>query len=306
MTASGPRHRSKRPNLHNAVCHRAWRLSDLVDRILYILGVDQGEARKRQVRAHKGTRGRLNALPLRIADLYRRARGPEDRTRFSQQCVMAVRSVANGGWRAVVAGFVAVPDRQKFRHGINEVRSSERICPFGAECFADHWPLYNEGTLRVCDPTTERLSVSDQQACGLKQVATVFVPVADQERALRFYVDALGFQKRVDFVYGDGVRWIEVAPPGSTFALALVPPGEGQAAPSNVTRCAFVTDDADATHAALIAAGVSVDPIVGRSGTSRPGLVSTAVAIADPQPAQFCFCDPDGNRFLAVELPSST
>ena len=148
--------------------------------------------------------------------------------------------------------------------------------------------------------------MSNQQACGLKQVATVFVPVADQERALRFYVDALGFEKRVDFMYGGGVRWVEVAPPGSTFALALVPPGEGQAAPSNMTRCAFVTDDADATHAALLAAGANVDPIVGRPGTSRRGLASTTVAITDPQPAQFCFCDPDGNRFLAVEPPSSS
>ena len=145
--------------------------------------------------------------------------------------------------------------------------------------------------------------MSDQQVCGLMQVATIFVPVADQERALRFYVDALGFEKRVDFVYGGGVRWVEVAPPGSTFAIALVPPGEGQAVPSNVARCAFITDDADATHAALRAAGARVDSIVGRSGTSRPGLLSKTVTIANPQPAQFCFCDPDGNRFLAVEPP---
>jgi catechol 2,3-dioxygenase-like lactoylglutathione lyase family enzyme len=148
-----------------------------------------------------------------------------------------------------------------------------------------------------------QVKVPDQQECGLMQVATVFVPVEDQERSLRFYVDALGFEKRVDFVYGGGLRWIEVAPRGSMFALALVPPGEGQAAPSNVTRCAFVTDDADATHAALRAAGAVVDPVVGRSGTSRSGLASPTILIADPQPAQFCFCDPDGNRFLAVEPP---
>jgi catechol 2,3-dioxygenase-like lactoylglutathione lyase family enzyme len=145
--------------------------------------------------------------------------------------------------------------------------------------------------------------VSNQQACGFKQVATVFVPVADQDRALHFYVDALGFEKRVDFKYGGGLRWVEVAPPGSTFALALVPRGEGHAEPSNVTRCAFVTDDADATHAALRAAGAQVDPVVGRVGTTRAGLASTTVVIADPQPAQFCFCDLDGNRFLAVEPP---
>jgi catechol 2,3-dioxygenase-like lactoylglutathione lyase family enzyme len=145
--------------------------------------------------------------------------------------------------------------------------------------------------------------MAGEGACGLTQVATVFVPVADQERSLRFYVEALGFEKRVDFVYGGGLRWIEVAPPGSTSALALVPPGEGGPAPSSVTRCALVTADADAMHAALRAAGATVDPVVGRSGTSRSGLVSTSVDIADPQPAQFCFCDPDGNRFLAVEAP---
>jgi catechol 2,3-dioxygenase-like lactoylglutathione lyase family enzyme len=145
--------------------------------------------------------------------------------------------------------------------------------------------------------------VIDQQACGFTQVATVFVPVADQERALDFYVGALGFEKRVDFVYGGGLRWVEVAPPESTFALALVPPGEGNEAAGNVTRCAFVTGDIDATHEALRAAGADVDPVVGRAGTSRTGLRSMAVTIADPQPAQFCFCDPDGNRFLAVQPP---
>jgi catechol 2,3-dioxygenase-like lactoylglutathione lyase family enzyme len=151
----------------------------------------------------------------------------------------------------------------------------------------------------------ETRGVTDQRACGFTQIATVFVPVADQERALRFYVGALGFEKRVDFIYGGGVRWVEVAPPGSAFALALVPPGEGIAAPSNVTRCAFAAGDIDATYAALRAAGAVVDAVVGRSGTSRSGLLSTTVTIADPQPAQFCFCDPDGNRFLAVESPKN-
>jgi len=49
----------------------------------------------------------------------------------------------------------------------------------------------------------------------ISQVATVFVPVADQERALEFYLDMLGFEKRADFTYGEASRWIEVAPPGS-------------------------------------------------------------------------------------------
>jgi catechol 2,3-dioxygenase-like lactoylglutathione lyase family enzyme len=43
------------------------------------------------------------------------------------------------------------------------------------------------------------------------QVGTVFFPVSDQDRALEFYVDKLGFEKRVDFSYGGSHRWIEVA-----------------------------------------------------------------------------------------------
>ena len=44
-------------------------------------------------------------------------------------------------------------------------------------------------------------------------MGTIFVPVSDQERALAFYVGLLGFEKRVDFVYGaERIRWIEVAP----------------------------------------------------------------------------------------------
>ena len=47
----------------------------------------------------------------------------------------------------------------------------------------------------------------------ITQVGTVFVPVADPERALKFYLDKLGFEKRADFAYGEGSRWIEVSPP---------------------------------------------------------------------------------------------
>lgn len=49
----------------------------------------------------------------------------------------------------------------------------------------------------------------------ITQVGTVFVPVADQDRALEFYLSKLGFEKRADFPYGEGSRWIEVAPPGA-------------------------------------------------------------------------------------------
>jgi catechol 2,3-dioxygenase-like lactoylglutathione lyase family enzyme len=133
------------------------------------------------------------------------------------------------------------------------------------------------------------------------QVATVFVPVVDQDRALRFYIDKLGFEKRADFTYGNGSRWIEVAPPGSTSAIALVPPSEGKSTGSGETHCAFSTQDIEADHATLIARGVDVDAKIAGKGTSREGLISMELSVKDPVPPQFFFRDVDGNRFLIVQ-----
>ena len=119
----------------------------------------------------------------------------------------------------------------------------------------------------------------------ITQVGTVMVPVADQDRALEFYLDTLGFEKRTDTPYGDGDRWIEVAPPGAATTVALVPPREGE--PTGIeTRVGFTTDDIDADHADLRSRGVDVDEAVMRMG--------------DPVPPMFFFRDPDGNSFLIV------
>ena len=139
------------------------------------------------------------------------------------------------------------------------------------------------------------------RATRIHEVGTVFVPVADQDRALAFYLEKLGFEKRVDFIYGGGHRWIEVAPPGAVNTIALVPPSEGKSAGSVVARCAFATKDIASDHAALRARGVEVDAEVAREGRERSGLVALDVTVKNPVPAQFFFRDLDGNRFLIVE-----
>ncbi|MBA3261047.1 MAG: VOC family protein [Thermoleophilaceae bacterium] len=138
-------------------------------------------------------------------------------------------------------------------------------------------------------------------ATSISEVGAVFVPVADQDRSLEFFVEKLGFEKRADFAYGGQHRWIEVAPPGAANTIALVPPSEGASAGGDVARCAFATADIDADHATLRARGVDVDAEIARTGTPRSGLVSNAVSVADPVPAQFFVRDPDGNRFLVVQ-----
>ena len=120
----------------------------------------------------------------------------------------------------------------------------------------------------------------------ISDVLTVGVPVTDQDRALEFYVDTLGFEKRRDFPMGGGRRWIEVAPPGATTTIALVAAHEG--VPAGVeTGVRFTTADADGDHAALRASGVQADDVL-----RWPGV-----------PAMFAFRDCDGNGLEIVEEP---
>jgi glyoxalase/bleomycin resistance protein/dioxygenase superfamily protein len=51
-------------------------------------------------------------------------------------------------------------------------------------------------------------------------VGTVYLAVSDQDRALAFYRDKLGFEVRTDTEFGEGFRWIEVAPAGAYTVIA--------------------------------------------------------------------------------------
>jgi catechol 2,3-dioxygenase-like lactoylglutathione lyase family enzyme len=130
------------------------------------------------------------------------------------------------------------------------------------------------------------MSESTAAATTVGQVATVMLPVADQDRAIEFYEEALGFEKRADVPFGDGNRWVEVAPAGAATTVALVQPMEGQETGIE-SRIAFDSADVDADHAALRERGVEVDPEVMRMG--------------GPVPPMFFFRDADGNRLLIVE-----
>ena len=133
-----------------------------------------------------------------------------------------------------------------------------------------------------------------------RNVGTVFVPVADQDRALSFYNDILGFETRFDFEYGHGLRWIEIAPPGSPHRIALVPTTEGSVRTGPHTYCALEVDNAEDIHQALKSRGVKVSEIA-RAGSERTGLFADDVIVRNPVPPQFYLHDPDGNRFLVVQ-----
>jgi catechol 2,3-dioxygenase-like lactoylglutathione lyase family enzyme len=133
----------------------------------------------------------------------------------------------------------------------------------------------------------QEASVS-KTATRISKVGTVVVPVSDQERAIEFYVDTLGFEKRTDVPFGNGYRWVEVAPAGAATTIAIVPPPEGTPAGDRETGIGLNTDDIDAVHADLKARGVDVDAEVSRMG--------------DPVPPLFWLRDPDGNKLMVVEV----
>ena len=109
-------------------------------------------------------------------------------------------------------------------------------------------------------------------------VRTVSIPVENQDAALQFYVETLGFGLLRDTPTPTG-RWIELAPGDDGTILTLEP------ASPNVTRGAigvrFTTDDIEAAHAALTARKIETDEIL-----RWPGI-----------PAMFAFRDPDGNAY---------
>lgn len=61
-----------------------------------------------------------------------------------------------------------------------------------------------------------------QRATHIGQVATIVVPVADQDAALTFYTGIFGMQKVNDFRYPTGERWLEVSPAKGSSNLCLV------------------------------------------------------------------------------------
>src|SRR5437588_2070668 len=119
----------------------------------------------------------------------------------------------------------------------------------------------------------------------ITEVGRVIVPVSDQDRAIDFYVGQLGFEKRADTPYGDGARWIELAPPGGSTAIAVVHPREGDPV-GRETGIALTSDD--------IADGRSRAPHVLASRPGRqlaPGRLARRLSGAAP-----CTGAPSGER----------
>ncbi|GGV06448.1 glyoxalase [Streptomyces filipinensis] len=110
----------------------------------------------------------------------------------------------------------------------------------------------------------------------------VTLPVSDQDRALRFYRDVLGFTVTADRDTPQG-RWLQVAPEGAQTVFTLSGPGMGGFAPGSARGIMLVTTDVDADCARLAESGI---PVQGPDGLPWGRMAS--------------FTDPDGNGLMLL------
>ena len=133
----------------------------------------------------------------------------------------------------------------------------------------------------MTNPTQVPTTVSD--------IGVAMFTVADQDAALAFYTQKLGYEVRSDIRFGDegGNRWLEVAPPGSRARLALNPPMRDQPGGGSI---GVETPDMRAEY----------DRLSGVEGVT----ITTEPMDMGGAPPMFSIADPDGNNIWVVQAAS--
>jgi predicted enzyme related to lactoylglutathione lyase len=127
----------------------------------------------------------------------------------------------------------------------------------------------------------------------------IVVPVSDIDRAKAFYLEQAGFELLVDVSPGGEFRVVQLTPPGSACAIALMANPE---AAGTLQGLHLVVDDIEAAHAELVDRGAKPgEPYHFVDGRQFDG----------PHPARddyatfMSFADPDGNGWLVQEVGRS-
>jgi lactoylglutathione lyase len=130
----------------------------------------------------------------------------------------------------------------------------------------------------------------EHQMPQLTHVGRVMVSVSDQDAAIAFYTENLGFSLTADIPFAGTERWVEVTPKGGGTTLALVPP-RGGFQEGTMTGIALDSPDVRADYEELKQKGVDVDAeLMGGDGTV---------------PLMFFFRDQDANTLLLVADPEA-
>jgi catechol 2,3-dioxygenase-like lactoylglutathione lyase family enzyme len=120
------------------------------------------------------------------------------------------------------------------------------------------------------------------------KLEVVPMPVSDVDAAKAFYTEKVGFNLDHDMEPVDGMRIVQMTPPGSACSVVIgvgLPLGE----PGSVKGVQLVVDDIDAVRDALVGRGVPVGEVQQLGPEGAPG-------------SRFCFFeDPDGNGWAVQE-----
>ena len=125
----------------------------------------------------------------------------------------------------------------------------------------------------------------------------IVVPVSDVDRAKAFYMDKTGFDLLVDHSAGEDFRVVQLTPPGSACAIAIMK--NTDMAPGSLHGLHLIVSDIDAARAQLVERGVDASEMFHfDAGGQVPG--------PDPERQSYntfvSFSDPDGNAWLVQEV----
>ncbi|TCM45343.1 VOC family protein [Kribbella sp. VKM Ac-2568] len=122
---------------------------------------------------------------------------------------------------------------------------------------------------------------------GVYLLELVPVPVTDIDRAKAFYSEKAGFKVDVDVTPADGVRIVQLTPPGSYCSITLSSGLPTLDMPAGSIRgLHLVVADIEASRAELVGRGVDVAPVEDMGGVFYAS-----------------FADPDGNTWTLQHMP---
>jgi predicted enzyme related to lactoylglutathione lyase len=112
------------------------------------------------------------------------------------------------------------------------------------------------------------------------------LPPTDVDRSKEFYVDRVGFGLDHDVEPGNGMRVVQLTPPGSACSIVV---GVGISPPDapRVLNLHLVVDDVEAARTQLVDRGVEVSAVTDLGGVKYAW-----------------FSDPDGNSWALQEIPA--
>lgn len=116
----------------------------------------------------------------------------------------------------------------------------------------------------------------------IRAVKFVSIPVRDQDQAVSFYTEKLGFQIVTDQPFDEKQRWIELRIPGSETKVVLFTPPGHEDRIGSFSNMTFMADDIDGTYREL----------------ANRGVVFTAPPTKAPWGQFAKFQDVDGNQFV--------